>query len=751
MASASIAHPVAHASLAPATSPHGDQPQLAAAAVGSPPSAPPASSSKRVGESGFLSYSSYFNEDGSDAIKGPIQSMMLIHYVWYGVILIVLNMSGWIVLFYWTLPLYFFSSYTMLQLNRLIVYWRAISVLPLMLSFIPYCVFQYLCGPAHRIFSILWFVSLMSVNLQIGTGILGSHVVLAVVAYAASYAGVYAIYGYFNNLHGALVFLPETASNAAINITYTASTATYPAPYPADPFYESSQAITFFVTIILLGIAFYSLQSFVRKYALSLLNSEHNALTLKRLNQDLQDQLLTTKPEAKLDLDSPLTKVINMIRAMQDTGILDLDTVESLDYVVGILSSGKLFMPNLNVQGSTMDSDVNKWINTLVQNDVPVPQRPADSAPLIGAMVPGSRPTTSKLASRLPPPTVWPTQMPPSPSVDARIRTALQGVDEWDYDIFGLADATDNQPLYYLGMALFEQYSFKETFHIDDATLSKFFKNIESRYHPLPYHNSTHAADVMQAIHCFLARYGLGKAVPLSYCFAGLLAGAIHDIEHPGRNNAFLINTASPLAIRYNDVGVLENFHCSRAFQIITAPDSDCNILARIPPDQFKEIRACTISMVLATDMARHFQYMDNIKNKIAACGPDIREASDRQLLMDIAIKCGDISNAAKPRALCLEWTSRIIHEFFVQGDEERQRGLTISMFMDRTNPNIPKSQLVFMGFFVEPLYQNWSLCLDECQPFPALAHLRRNREYWEAEKQRLEAQGQIKAEATQK
>ena len=34
---------------------------------------------------------------------------------------------------------------------------------------------------------------------------------------------------------------------------------------------------------------------------------------------------------------------------------------------------------------------------------------------------------------------------------------------------------------------------------------------------------------------------------------AALLAAAVHDIDHPGRTNTFLVNSSSPLAILYND------------------------------------------------------------------------------------------------------------------------------------------------------------------------------------------------------
>ena len=34
---------------------------------------------------------------------------------------------------------------------------------------------------------------------------------------------------------------------------------------------------------------------------------------------------------------------------------------------------------------------------------------------------------------------------------------------------------------------------------------------------------------------------------------AALLAAIIHDVDHPGRTNAFLVNSNNPLALLYND------------------------------------------------------------------------------------------------------------------------------------------------------------------------------------------------------
>lgn len=48
-----------------------------------------------------------------------------------------------------------------------------------------------------------------------------------------------------------------------------------------------------------------------------------------------------------------------------------------------------------------------------------------------------------------------------------------------------------------------------------------------------------------------------------------LTAAACHDFEHPGVNNPFLIKIQDPIAIRHNDISVLESHHVAASFEIM--------------------------------------------------------------------------------------------------------------------------------------------------------------------------------------
>jgi hypothetical protein len=84
------------------------------------------------------------------------------------------------------------------------------------------------------------------------------------------------------------------------------------------------------------------------------------------------------------------------------------------------------------------------------------------------------------------------------------------------------------------------------------------------------------------------------------------VAACVHDYEHPGVNNVFLANIQDPIAVRHNDISVLENHHIAASFALMNA-DEQNNWMHKFKTDDFKRMRKLIIDAVFATDMSKHF------------------------------------------------------------------------------------------------------------------------------------------------
>lgn len=83
--------------------------------------------------------------------------------------------------------------------------------------------------------------------------------------------------------------------------------------------------------------------------------------------------------------------------------------------------------------------------------------------------------------------------------------------------------------------------------------LQSYLKFVLSQVWVCPF--SLHAASVLQMTHVLMHRGGLRgyDMVDEVAVLACLLAAAVHDFEHGGVNNDFLIKTTNELAVTYND------------------------------------------------------------------------------------------------------------------------------------------------------------------------------------------------------
>lgn len=62
-------------------------------------------------------------------------------------------------------------------------------------------------------------------------------------------------------------------------------------------------------------------------------------------------------------------------------------------------------------------------------------------------------------------------------------------------------------------------------------------------------------------------------------------------------------------------------------------------------------------------------------------------------------VHCSDLSNPTKPLEVYRKWVDRIMEEFFIQGDMERDKGLDISPMCDRHTATVEKSQVNIQSF----------------------------------------------------
>ncbi|XP_026158462.1 cAMP-specific 3',5'-cyclic phosphodiesterase 4C-like [Mastacembelus armatus] len=311
----------------------------------------------------------------------------------------------------------------------------------------------------------------------------------------------------------------------------------------------------------------------------------------------------------------------------------------------------------------------------------------------------------------------------------------LEDLDKWSFNIFRVAEFSNNRPLSCIMYAIFQERELLKTFRIPVDTFVTYVMTLEDHYHGnVAYHNSLHAADVTQSTHVLLSTPALDAVFTDLEILAALFAAAIHDVDHPGVSNQFLINTNSELALMYNDESVLENHHLAVGFKLLH--QENCDIFQNLTKRQRQSLRKLVIDMVLATDMSKHMTLLADLKTmvetkKVTSSGVLLLDHyTERIQVLRNMVHCADLSNPTKPLPLYRQWTERIMEEFFRQGDKERERGMEISAMCDKHTASVEKSQVGFIDYIVHPLWETWAdLVHPDAQEL--LDTLEENREWY--------------------
>ena len=263
-------------------------------------------------------------------------------------------------------------------------------------------------------------------------------------------------------------------------------------------------------------------------------------------------------------------------------------------------------------------------------------------------------------------------------SNEARERLLL--IETGNFDIFEFRELVGKKEMVVISSFLMDKHSIYSELKINPETFTSYIQAIEENYKQVPYHNAIHGIDVCQTVYSFVMHYELMDIAQFELLdlAAIIIATTVHDLEHFGYNNAFLIETQHTWAVTYNDHSVCENHHVARAFELMALPAQ--NIFQHLSPDQFKDMRKRIVAMVLGTDMGRHFEELNKFKTLVDS--PEFlvgtKSEEDKIFLMQIAVYMADLSNPTKPWLTSKKWMFLLYQEFFEQGDTEKRLGVPI-------------------------------------------------------------------------
>jgi len=111
------------------------------------------------------------------------------------------------------------------------------------------------------------------------------------------------------------------------------------------------------------------------------------------------------------------------------------------------------------------------------------------------------------------------------------------------FDIWYVHRETKGRELVTIAYYLYQKHSLFKELMIDPVTFLNFVNAIQSGYKDVTYHNKSHGADVCQTVYSILVGCDLMTVAQLDQVDLGsmIIAGSIHDYEHLGNNNDFLV------------------------------------------------------------------------------------------------------------------------------------------------------------------------------------------------------------------
>uniref|UniRef100_A0A8C4UTX9 Phosphodiesterase 7A n=1 Tax=Falco tinnunculus TaxID=100819 RepID=A0A8C4UTX9_FALTI len=267
---------------------------------------------------------------------------------------------------------------------------------------------------------------------------------------------------------------------------------------------------------------------------------------------------------------------------------------------------------------------------------------------------------------------------------NGQAKCMLEKVGNWNFDIFLFDRLTNGNSLVSLTFHLFNLHGLIEHFQLDTMKLRRFLVMVQEDYHSQnPYHNAVHAADVTQAMHCYL--------------------------KEP------------------KNTSVLENHHWRSAVGLLR----ESGLFAHMSLENRQLMESQIGDLILATDISQQNEYLSMFRSHLDRGDLCLENANHRHFILQMALKCADICNPCRTWELSKQWSEKVTEEFFHQGDIEKKYHLGVSPLCDRQTETIANIQIGFMTYLVEPLFGEWARFSNTRLSQTMLGHLGLNKASW--------------------
>ncbi|BFY99328.1 hypothetical protein BsWGS_02368 [Bradybaena similaris] len=302
------------------------------------------------------------------------------------------------------------------------------------------------------------------------------------------------------------------------------------------------------------------------------------------------------------------------------------------------------------------------------------------------------------------------------------------------YDFSPWAVMDDEKPLYCLYM--FRKLFSNLKYELED--LMRFTLTVKKNYRNVPYHNWTHAFSVAHSMFTVIdtAKHNLTPIESIAL-FVSCLC---HDLDHRGKTNQFMVQSASPLAAIYS-TSTMEHHHFNQTVTILQ--NEGHNIFKYLTSDEYKMVLSDIKQSILATDLAVFFKNKVTMQNILNTGEFNWDTIHHRNTLLAVSMTACDLCAMYKPWDVQQTLVYIIMEEFWEQGDEEKKRGLTPIQMMDRDRKDdLPNLEVGFIQSICVPCYELMSMVIPDTKPMleGALANLHRWKEMAEqTEKEKKE------------